>query len=61
MLLMKRTVSLAGDFTVWISSHEAKFLDGTFVWSNWDVEEMKARAEEIGEGYLLRMGLHGWP
>ncbi|KAF2495608.1 NAD(P)-binding protein [Lophium mytilinum] len=53
-------MSLAGDFAVWISSPEAKFLNGTFVWSNWDVEEMKERAEEIEKGYLLRMGLVGW-
>jgi hypothetical protein len=53
-------VSLAGDFTVWISSPEAKFLNGTFVWSNWDVEEMKVRADDIEKEGLLRMGLLGW-
>lgn len=54
-------LALPGDFTVWISSPQAKFLDGRFVWANWDVEEMKGRAGEIEEKGLLRMGLVGWP
>jgi hypothetical protein len=54
-------VELPADFVVWAASPEAKFLKGKFVWSNWDVEEMKSRAEEIAGGNLLEIGLNGWP
>ncbi len=40
-------VALAGDFILWVASPEAAFLRGKFVWSNWNVEEMKERADEI--------------
>jgi NAD(P)-dependent dehydrogenase (short-subunit alcohol dehydrogenase family) len=51
---------LAGDFTVWVASEEAKFLKGKFVWVNWDVEELKERKEEIESGPLLTLGLEGF-
>jgi hypothetical protein len=31
------------------------------VWSNWDVNEMKARAQEIKENNLLTLALTSWP
>ncbi|KAF9893020.1 hypothetical protein FE257_012431 [Aspergillus nanangensis] len=54
-------IELPADFTVWLSSPEASFLDGRQVWAHWDVEELKARADEIQSGSLLTAGIHGWP
>ena len=38
---------LAGEFIVWAASKEARFLKGKFAWVNWDVEELKAAANDI--------------
>jgi hypothetical protein len=41
---------------VWLSSKEAKFLHGRTIWAHWDVDEMKARKDEISnwtEGLTL--------
>ncbi|KAI4125206.1 MAG: hypothetical protein LQ347_005454 [Umbilicaria vellea] len=55
-------VDLPGHFAVWLASPEAAFLAGRFVWANWDVEELKARAKEIEESLnLLKIGLIGEP
>jgi hypothetical protein len=48
---------LAGDFILWTTSEEAKFLSGRFVWVNWDVDELVAMKEEILKGDLLRTNL----
>ncbi|KIY04110.1 uncharacterized protein Z520_00802 [Fonsecaea multimorphosa CBS 102226] len=53
------TVELPAHFLVWIASDEAAFLRNKFVWANWDVEELKARAEEIQTSSLLRVSLNG--
>lgn len=55
------TVTLPGDFNVWLASPEAAFLKGRFVWSNWDVEELKSHAKEIEESMLLKITLNGVP
>jgi hypothetical protein len=34
-------------------SPEANFLAGKFIWTNWDVDELKGRAEEIAGKTLL--------
>jgi hypothetical protein len=44
---------------VWLASDEAAFLRNKFVWANWDVEEVRARAEEIRTTSLLRVALNG--
>jgi hypothetical protein len=36
-------------------------LKGKFLWTNWDVDELKSRAEEIEAGMQLSIGLVGWP
>lgn len=54
-------VSLSAGFNVWVASPEARFLKGKFLWANWDVDELKARAKELEEGTQLSMGLVGWP
>ena len=53
--------TLPGQFCVWLASTEAKFLKGKFVWANWDVNEMMARAEEIESSRLLSIMLEGVP
>ncbi|KAL8921430.1 MAG: hypothetical protein Q9208_005756 [Pyrenodesmia sp. 3 TL-2023] len=41
---------------------EARFLRGRFVWANWDMEQLKARAKEIGESpQMLTSNVLGWP
>ncbi|KAI0393961.1 NAD(P)-binding protein [Xylariaceae sp. FL0594] len=32
-----------------------------FLWCNWDIDELKDRASEIGEGTELNISLVGWP
>lgn len=58
-ILTHLAVELPAHFLVWIASHEAAFLRNKFVWANWDVEELKARAEEIETSSLLRVSLNG--
>lgn len=52
-------VELPAHFAVWLTSPEADFLKGRLVWSNWDVEEMMARKDEILQNDLLRLELTG--
>ncbi|KAL5340984.1 hypothetical protein BJX70DRAFT_396363 [Aspergillus crustosus] len=54
-------VNLPADFTLWLSSKEAAFLSGRYVFANWDVEELKAKAQDIQSGILLTAGIQGWP
>ena len=54
-------VSLPASFNVWLASPEARFLKGKFLWANWDVDELKARAKEIEASTELTIGLIGWP
>ncbi|KAK5053189.1 hypothetical protein LTR84_002163 [Exophiala bonariae] len=52
---------LPAHFHVWLASQEADFLKGKFVWVNWDVDELKARASELKDSRLLKVLLHGVP
>ena len=61
MLTRPVIVNLPASFMVWAASKEAKFLNGRFVWANWDVDELKAAAAEIEEGNKFTTGLLGWP
>jgi hypothetical protein len=54
-------VSLPASFNVWLASPEAKFLKGRFLWTNWDVDELKAQAKEIEAGTKFQIGLVGFP
>ncbi|KAF2160399.1 hypothetical protein M409DRAFT_70542 [Zasmidium cellare ATCC 36951] len=54
-------VSLPGNFNVWLASPEAKFLKGKYLWANWDVDELKARAQELESTTQLSIELGGWP
>ena len=56
------TVELPGHISVWLASPEAEFLKGRFLYANWDVEEMKAKKEEIAvDPDFLTLGLNGHP
>lgn len=57
VLVLIAIAALPGDFCVWLSSPEANFTAGKYLFANWDVDELKARAEEIVGGTLLEM----WP
>ncbi|KAL8847783.1 MAG: hypothetical protein Q9221_007182 [Calogaya cf. arnoldii] len=48
-------------FLVWMASQEARFLGGKTVCANWDVEELKARADEIWNGLVMTAGILGGP
>ncbi|PGG96402.1 hypothetical protein AJ79_09597 [Helicocarpus griseus UAMH5409] len=54
-------VSLPGWFNVWLDSPEARFLNGKFVWTNWDgdVDKLKAQVKELEAGSRLSIGLVG--
>lgn len=54
-------MELPAHFQVWLASPEADFLKGKFVWANWDVDELKAHADEIKSTKLLRVLLNGVP
>jgi hypothetical protein len=54
-------VSLPASFNVWLASLEAAFLKGKFLWANWDVDELSAKAKEIEASTQLSIGLVGWP
>lgn len=54
-------VNLSASFMVWLASGEARFLNGKFLWANWDVEELKARKEEVQNSQYLSLGLIQWP
>jgi hypothetical protein len=54
-------VSLPASFILWLASPEARFLKGKFVWSNWDVDELKEHREELESSTKLNIGLGGWP
>ncbi|KAI1280966.1 hypothetical protein F5Y07DRAFT_386835 [Xylaria sp. FL0933] len=54
-------INLPAHFLVWAASDEAKFLKNKFVFANWDVDEMKAREQEIAGSPELTVGLVGFP
>ncbi|KAJ4292634.1 hypothetical protein N0V90_009297 [Kalmusia sp. IMI 367209] len=48
-------------FNVWLASPEARFLKGKFLFTNWDVDELKEQAKEIEETHKFNIELVGWP
>ncbi|KAI3391435.1 hypothetical protein diail_7359 [Diaporthe ilicicola] len=52
--------NLAGNFLTWLVSAEGEFLKGKYLWVNWDVDELKARKEELSAPNKLVTGLVGW-
>jgi len=57
----ERIVNLPADFVIWAVSSDASFLRGKLVWSNWDVDELKAMKKEIEGTAKFTFGLLGWP
>lgn len=51
---------LAANFMLWLVSPEADFMKGRFAWVNWDLDELKARKEEILSKDLLKYTLGGF-
>lgn len=58
---IKCVVSLPGDFIVWVASEEAAFLRNKFIFADWDVDELRARRDEIEKSQDLTLGLNGFP
>jgi hypothetical protein len=52
---------LPGNFVVWLSSSEAAFLKGKYTYVNWDIDELKTKADEIQNSNLLTLSLDGLP
>ena len=55
----KDTAELAGAVAVWLSTPAARFLNGRYTTTNWDVEELMQRKDEIVEKDLLKIKLGG--
>ncbi|KAF2664272.1 NAD(P)-binding protein [Microthyrium microscopicum] len=56
------TVQLPAHFAVWLSSPEAKPFSGRFLFSNWDVTQLKEKVDRVKEDpFYLTTGLGGWP
>jgi NAD(P)-dependent dehydrogenase (short-subunit alcohol dehydrogenase family) len=53
------TPELVGGAAVWAASDKAKFMSGRYLNSNWDVEDLEARKDEIIEKELLKIDLKG--
>ena len=51
--------AVAGAFFVWAATEEAAFLEGRFVWAEWDIDELKAKKDEILEHDLLLTTIDG--
>ncbi|KAJ5371985.1 hypothetical protein N7517_003991 [Penicillium concentricum] len=53
-------IGLPGSFCVWlVSTEDADSFKGRFLWSNWDVDELVERADDIQSQNLLVHGLNG--
>ncbi|PNP58311.1 hypothetical protein THARTR1_01826 [Trichoderma harzianum] len=50
---------LTGQFFAWLASDEAEFLRGRFVWADSDVDELKAKKEQIISDDLLLTTIDG--
>lgn len=56
------TIQLAAHFTLWVTSEQARFARGRFLWCNWDVEELMAAKDKIAAREdLFRVNIGGWP
>lgn len=53
------TPELVGGVGVWLATERARFMDGRVMNSNWDVDDLYERRDEIVEGRLLRIDIQG--
>lgn len=51
--------ALVGGVAVWLATDKARFMNGRVMNSNWDVDDLYERREEIVRGKLLQIGLMG--
>jgi NAD(P)-dependent dehydrogenase (short-subunit alcohol dehydrogenase family) len=51
----KDTTELAGAVAVWLSTPAARFLNSRYITTNYDVEELVKRQEEVVQKALLRV------
>lgn len=54
------SVELAGQFFAWAATDEAEFLNGRFLWAEWDIEELKGRKKDILDEDLLLLTIDGF-
>lgn len=54
-------VALPANFAVWLASKEGAFTRGKFVYCNYDVDELKSKADEIVSTPALTANIVGWP
>ncbi|KAM0457396.1 hypothetical protein ACHAPV_003308 [Trichoderma viride] len=53
--------SLMANFAVWLAGPDSDFLNGRFLWANWDVEELIAAKDKIAANpEQLRVNFGGW-
>ncbi|KAF2664020.1 hypothetical protein BT63DRAFT_429554 [Microthyrium microscopicum] len=50
---------LVGGTATWLATDQARFLTGRFINSNWSVDDLLARKDEIGGGDQLKIALQG--
>jgi hypothetical protein len=55
----KDTPELAGAVTVWLGTPAARFSNGRYTTTNWDVEELVKRREKVVQKDLLKVTLAG--
>jgi len=54
-------VSLPAGTMLWLAGTEAEFLRGKYLWANWDMDELKERADSIAASEEFNIQLVGWP
>jgi hypothetical protein len=55
-------VELPASFMVWVSSAEAEFVKGKYLWVHWDVDELKALIKQKStERSFLTLEVNGMP
>ncbi len=52
--------SMAGKFFAWAATQESDGLSGRFLWAEWDIEELKAKKQEILDKDLLLFTVDGF-
>lgn len=53
--------NLMANFAVWLAGPDSDFLNGRFLWANWDVEELIAAKDKIAANpEQLRVIFGGW-
>ncbi|KAK9350639.1 hypothetical protein V1523DRAFT_419160 [Lipomyces doorenjongii] len=55
----KDTPELAGGVVLWLSTDAASFMDGRYMTTNWSVDELMTKKEEIVSKDLLKIKLSG--